>query len=390
MAITINTNPAAGSSVHDNMWHVVTSDNSGQTDFKYVFDIYVNGVQKIRVKQFPEPGTGKAYFDAGPIVRNEMTYQWFEPTNAGAITYEPGLGGEAGIIYALRVGEDFSGLTTLNMASGEVSGYNWAPPLFQRRVVNISDKIDKWFTNRPLITNTKLAENLFVPFYTTPGQELTLCLDKFDANNNQIGSQFTTVPANYNNGFIQLNIGTTALSATFSTTFDSSVKYYEVYFYNGFINYDKIRVYPVCNPKFTPVPIHFMNRWGMWDTHRFDLLSKLNMKVDRKDFGKRDYQFNGNSVDYMSTSNRYYEGKINYSNIANWTYKLNSDALSDDEYVWLAELFTSTQILMEIDGYCYPVTIMRDTYEYNKFVSDRLKAFDVEFEFNSSRMTQLR
>jgi len=390
VAITINTNPAAGSSVHDNMWHVVSSDNSGQTDFKYVFDVWVGGVQKIRVKQFPEPGTGKAYFDAGPIVRNEMTYQWFEPNNAGAVTYQPNMEGEAGIVYALSVGEDFSGVTTLNMASGEVSGYNWAPPLFKRRVVTLANKVDKWFTNRPLTTNTKLAENLFVPFYTTPGQQLTLCLDKFDASNNQIGSQLTIAPANYNTGFIQLNIGTTALAASFSTTFDAGVKYYEVYFYNGFINLDKIRVYPVCNPKFTPVPIHFMNRWGMWDTHRFDLLSKLNMKVDRKDFGQRDYRFNGNSVDYYSSSNRYYEGKVNYSNVANWTYKLNSDALTDDEYEWLAELFTSTQILMEIDGYCYPVTIMRDSYEYNKFVSDRLKAFNVEFEINSSRMTQLR
>lgn len=390
MSVTINTNPAAGSSVHDNMWHVVTSDNSGQTDFKYVFDVWVNGVQKIRVKQFPEPVTGKGYFDAGPIVRNEMTYGWFEPTSASAFVAQPGLNGEAGVIYALRVGEDYSGLTTLNMASGEVSGYNWAPPLFKRRVVNLSDKISKWFTNRPLYANTKLAENLFVGYYTTPGEELTLCLDKFDASNNQIGSQLTAPPANYNTGFIQLNIGTTALSATFSTTFDASVKYYEVYFYNGFINGDKMRVYPVCNPKYTPFPVHFVGRWGLWDTHRFDLVSKLNMDIERKGFGQRDYQFNGNSVDYKSSANRYYEGKINYSNMANWSYKLTSDALTDAEYEWMADLMTSPQILLEIDGYCYPVTIKKTSYEYNKFVVDRLKAFEIEFEFNSSRMTQLR
>ena len=128
----------------------------------------------------------------------------------------------------------------------------------------------------------------------------------------------------------------------------------------------------------------------MWDTHRFDLASKLNMDIERKGFGQRDYQFNGNSVDYKSSANRYYEGKINYSNRSTWSYKLNSDALTDAEYEWMAELFTSPQILVEIDGYFYPATIKKTSYEYNKFITDRLKAFEVEFEFNSSRMTQLR
>lgn len=386
MAITINTNPAAGSSVHDNMWHVVSSDNSGYTDFKYVFDIWINGVQKIRVKQFPEPVTGKAYFDAGPTVRNEMNYAWFEPTNASAYVDQPDMNGEAGIVYALRVGEDVSGVTTLNMASGEVSGYNWAPPLFQRRAVSLATKVNKWFTNRPLYANTKLAENLFIGFYVTPGTALTLHCDKFDMSNNQIGATLNGAATSCFNGFVQMNIGTTALSATLSTTFDAGVKYYDVWFNS----LEKIRVYPVCNPKFTPIPIHFVGRWGLWDTHRFDLVSKLNMDIDRKGFGKRDYEFNGNSVDYYSASNRYYEGKINYSNKANWSYKLTSDALTDAEWEWLADLFTSPQILLEIDEYFYPVTIKRTSYEYNKFVTDRLKAFEVEFEFNSARMTQLR
>lgn len=386
MAITINTSPPSGSSVHDNMWHVFSSDNSGQTDFKFVVDIYVGGVQKVRVKQFPEPGTGKAYFDAGPTVRNEMDYAWFEPTNASAYVAEPDISGQAGIVYDFRVGEDFSGLTTLNMASGQVTGYNWAPPLFGRRSVNLNDKFYKWFTNRPLIARTALAENLFIPLCTPAGETVTLHCNKFDASNNQIGSTLNGSAFVLENGLLQCNIGTTALSATLSTTFDESVKYYDVWFNN----YKSIRVYPVCNPKFTPIPIHFVNRWGMWETHRFDLLNKLNMNVERKDFGQRDYRFNGNAVDYLSTANRYYEGKINYSNKANWTYKLNSTPLSDDEYTWLAELFTSPQIYLEYGSLHYPVTIRKNTYEYNQYVSDRLKAFDVEFEFNSSRITQLR
>lgn len=381
--ITINTSPTGTPSVHDTMWHVCSSDNSGSTDMKFVFDVWINGVQKIRVKQVPEPVTGKAYFDAGPIIRNSMTFAWFEPINSSAYVAEPDMSGQAGIVYALRVGEDVSGVTTSNMASGEVSGFNWAAPLFKRRVITLTDKLNKWLTNRPATLNTGEGENLFIGFYTNA--TLTLKVDKFDFSNTQIGSTLSGSPTVIESGFAQMNIGTTALSATLSTTF-ANVKYYDVWF-NAL---DKVRVYIRCNPKYTCVPIHFLNRWGVFDTQRFDLVSKLSMEVERKGFGQRDYQFNGNSVDYKSTANRYYEGRINYFNSAKWTYKLTADAMTDEEYEWMADLMTSPQILMEVDGYFYPVTIKGNNYEYSKFVNNKLKALDLEFELNTTRQTQLR
>jgi len=38
MAITIQQAPEALASMHDDLWHVVTSNNTGQEGFKYVFD----------------------------------------------------------------------------------------------------------------------------------------------------------------------------------------------------------------------------------------------------------------------------------------------------------------------------------------------------------------
>lgn len=384
MAITINTNPTYGDSIQDNLWHVCSSTHSGSTDMKYVFDVYVNGVQKIRVKQFPEPITGKAYFDAGAVVRNSMTYQWFEPTNVSAYVYEPNLSGEIGLTYNLQVGEDISGITTANLASGNTTVFNWSPPMFLRTEVNIDYKLNEWLTNRPMYCNAALTENIYIPFYTD--ETLYLKCEKYDASNNMIGTTLEGSATVIENEFVQMNIGTTALSATLSTTFNDSVKYYKVWF-NGD---EQIRVNLVCNPKYTCYPVHFLNRWGMYDTQRFDLVSKLSMDVERKSFGQRDYKFNGNNVDYLSTSNRYYENKINYSNKANWSYKLTANALTDAEWEWIADLMTSPQILLEIGGYTYPVTIKATNYEYNKYVNNRLKALEIEFEFNSDRYTQLR
>lgn len=392
--ITIESSPSGLPSVQDDMWHIASSDNSSNTDFKFVVDIYVNGDQIIRAKPWPEPSNGKMYFNAGPSVRNEMIYEWFEPVDNSFFVSQPDMSGQVGIVYQYRIGEDYSGITTLNMASGEVSGYNWAPNLLKRRVTGLSTKLNKWLTNRPLFgyttrdfTTTDRGENLFIGFYTDAAT-LTAYIETFGFDNQLIDTSGPFPLPAKESGFYQLNIGANGiLAGEFGGyVIEEGVKYYEVWL-NDF---DRFRVYLTCNAKYNNTSIHFLNRWGLWDTLRFDLASRLSMDIERKGFGQRDHKFNGSSVDYMSDANRYYEGKINYSNKQNWTYKLNADALTDEEWEWASDLISSPQILMEIDGYFYPVTIKKNNYDYMKFVNDRLKPLEIEFELNTSRYSQLR
>jgi hypothetical protein len=382
MSITINTNPASGSTAQDDLWHVATSTASGSTDMKYIFEVYVGGNRKISVRQFPEPSTGKAYFNAGATVRNSITFNWFEPVGT-AYVYEPNLSGEMAVQYDIRVGEEVSGITTFNLASGTTTAYNYNAPLLKRRVLSLADRLNKWLTNRPLYANTKLGENLYIPFYTNAN--LNLKCATYDGSNNVIASA-TGSTTTIENGFVQMNIGSAAIATELGITINDTVKYYEVWF-NSF---DKIRVNVVCNPKYDPINIHFVNAWGMWDSERFDLVSRLNMSVERKAFEQRDYRFNGTTVDYKSASNRYYEGAINYSNKSNFTYKLTADALTDDEYNWMADLIASPQILMEIDSYFYPVTLVENNYEFSKNVFNKLKALELTFNMNQPRYSQLR
>jgi hypothetical protein len=382
MSITINTNPASGSTAQDDLWHVATSSVSGSTDMKYIFEIYVAGLQKISVRQFPEPSNGKSYFNAGATVRNSMTFNWFEPV-VTAYGQQPNVSGEIALTYNLRVGEEVSGIASFNLASGNTIAYNYNAPLFKRKVATLSDRLNKWYTNRPLYANTALGENLYIPFYTNT--TLNLKCSTFDNSNNLIATGIGATKT-ITNGFIQMNIGTSALATELGLVFNDSVKYYDVWFNS----LDKIRVYVVCNPKYNPINIHFLNAWSMWDSQRFDLVSKLNMAVERKAFEQRDYRFNGNAVDYKSASNRYYEGATNYNNKSTFTYKVTADALTDEEYTWMADLIASPQILMEIDGYFYPVTLQESNYEFSETVFNKLKALELTFNMNQTRYSQLR
>jgi hypothetical protein len=383
MAITINANPSGTPTVQDNLWHVATSTNSSESNFKFIVEVYVNGERTYTGRHFPEPSTGKLYFDAAPAVRNMMTYQWFEPTNVDAYQAQPNVSGEMGVTYQVRVGEDFSGVSTTNLASSQTTAYNWVAPLFQRRVATLQDRLNKWLTNRPLTIRADFGENIFIPFYTNTA--LTLKCFTYDASNNTI-STYTGSATTITNGFAQMNIGTNALNAELGIPMDSNVAYYDVWFNS----LDKVRVYIDCNNKYTPILCHFVNRWGMYDTMRFSGVSKLMMDVERKGFERKDYNFNGTAVEYMSAANRYYESKINYSNKMEWGYKLNTDNLTDAEFQWAEELIYSPQILLEVDGYYYPVTIKNNNYEQSKYVNNKMKNLEIDFELNQTRRSHLR
>lgn len=377
MAITIISSPASGSTVQDDLWHIASSTNSADLEFKYVFDVWINGTQKIRVRQFADPTTAKGYFNAANVVCNSMTYEWFAPISDFVVD-QPNVSGEVGVTYQIRYGEELSGITSTNLASGNTTAYNFNAPLFKRRLTTIADRANKWFTNRPLYANTDVGEKLFIGLYLTATKNINV--KTYNDFNQLITGDTISLAA----GFYQLNIGNQGVAESFGFSVEGA-KYYTID-----INGTEIfKVNLVCNPKYTPINVHFLNSWGVYDSLRFDLVSKLSMDVKRKDFEQTDYRFTNTAVNYLS-GNKYNEGNVNYYNTSTFKYKLTASALTDAEWQWAADLILSPQILMEIDGYYYPVTITNSSYTFNKYVNDRLKPLEIEFTFNTERNSQLR
>ena len=109
--ITVNSSPSGKPSLQDDLWHIVSSDNSDEQDFKYVFQVFNSTEELATIKQFPEPETGKGYFNPSQIINSEISYAWFEPEDKIYLR-NPNLTNELGITYSVRYGEDFSGVTT--------------------------------------------------------------------------------------------------------------------------------------------------------------------------------------------------------------------------------------------------------------------------------------
>jgi hypothetical protein len=398
MSIPSLINPSTYQTVQDSLWHIASSTNSGQTDFKYVFDVFKGAEQLVRVKIFPDVNNGKGYFDAGAIVRNEITYDWFVPQSAAyvylnEITVVDGL---VGLSYDIRVGEDFSGTTTLNLASGSTIAYNYAAPLFNRKQISIASKDRNWLSNRDKNITASLNDKILIPFFEPDGK-LYLLVKLYGYNNNLIDT-FNEYQEGGDGGsadMLQCDIGTVALNNLMSAAdieINSNVKYYTVQAVNeSAVAYGNIiKVTLDCNPKYTTTNLYFINQWGMFDTARFSLVRKLTMDIERKGFERKEYTLNSTSVDYYNANNVYNESKVNYGSKSNWSYKLTMDFPSDIDYQWLAELIQSPQIYAEIDGDYYPVSIKATNYEYSEYVFNKLKVFEIDIELNQKRYGFIR
>ena len=376
MAITNLGYPSGSPSVQDTLWHIFDS-NITSPDLKYVVDLYVGGAQQVRVKIYPEPATGIGYFDAGPIIRNTMTYQWLTP-NTNVLMCEPNVSGQIAQTYQYRIGEEYSGVTYLNLASGNVTAYNYVAPTFERKVADLSVYNGKALSNRPNEINASLGDNIYIGAKDVSG----LVVSTYNFSNVKIAD--TTYSLGGTKAFAQLNVGSPALNNP-TAVITSSVKYYTIT-----IGTSTYRVNLECNPKYTSYNLHFMNHLGMFDSAKFDLASRLSMEVQRKTFEKRDYTLGASSVSYFDANKKYVDNKVNFLNKKDHNYKLTMNAPTDSQFEWLAELIDSPQVFFELDGYFYPVLIKNTNFEYSKYVNNRLRVFEVDIDINQTRFSQLR
>jgi hypothetical protein len=294
-------------------------------------------------------------------------------------------------------------VTLVNQASGTRKAYNYSAPIFNRKSISIDSFNGKFLTNRPKKANCKINSDLLIPLKVENSTNKYLGFNVVQYNESNTAYRFFNstndypVYTDFINEFYQVNIGPNALNALIGLggepLITESTKYYLVNVIDIEDNVDLSETFRVnidCNPKYDSIDLHFLNQWGMLDTARFDLASRLTMDIERKSFTKNDYYNVGATKSYFPRQ----ETKINYGSKMNWTYKLTMNYPTDQEYVWLAELIASPMIYANFpeinDGYLMPITIKNTNYEYSTNQNNGLKVLEIEVELNQTRYGFLR
>ena len=394
MAITVNNTPGAFQSFHEDMWYVVSSNNTAQTSFKYVFDVYINSVLVARIKSFPQPNTDKGLFNVAPIIRNYWA-SYFQPATSQTAFNHTGSGNM--VSFTIQYGEEYAGTLYSNLTSNTGTGYNYYP-----EVMNGKGAFDgTWFENGYAGVNLLTKRDLTQLQTNQSGNRLFISMNNFTSGvvydwklnvtrsngNDTTGGTFVDV-----SGIAVIDISPVAINNYLGGTFISSATdSYVVGFEElGVGTQAEVTVTKICQPRHTHIPLHFLNSLGGYDTMIFTLVNRESRNIERKSFEQIDWQYRSSDMFRWNQYNVFNGGAVQFNTQHTITYKLTSDWLSLTDYTWIRDLIASPEVYMENNGTFIPIKISTSQWTQKKRYIDKVYNLELDIEFGSKEFSQYR
>jgi hypothetical protein len=408
MAITIQSSPAPYSSMHDDLWYVSSSSNVGQTSFKFVYDVYVNGSQVSRTKIYPAPSAEGSYgiFNPSPMVRSFVT-NYFEPSGSSILVAS---NNKIKVDATIQIGEEYvsgGNLTTFtNLVSSSLSSYNYYPPLFADILFTNANTplvlssyydnlltqnfTDNWLTERDINNiNIEYGDSFYATFFRVTEGSYSAKIDVL----NESGSIIDTASGSITlNGEMNLFNCSASNINTFAgrSLITESAYAYDVYLILGSTESRKLRFKQKCYARYKNYNLHFLNRLGGWDTMKFALVNKRSSEFTKSSYRRSEWQLTGNSMNNSDAYNRFNESSINYAIQHKDMFHLISDWITQQDNEWLAQLISSTIVYIEVQSAFFPVIISNNNYQYKLESSDKLFNFEIDIEVSKYANSQFR
>lgn len=383
MAITIESIPASYSSAHDALWHVVSSDNVGSTNFKYVFDIQINSATVATFKVFPDINN-LGIIDFGPIVRNYFASQLVDD-GSGFVRSADGF---LHVDYSIRYGEEYSGVTYPNLTSGTYKGWNFSLDPFRTPMTTYENK---FLTSRDR-TSAKVisGESFLITYFNSDlASSLTATIQNLneDGSNNGSPSTGSNFLPSAVHGII-LDLSPSSINSYLGTTKITA----STYAYRVSIGADSIVLTQTCAPRFTPIQIVFQNQFGGYDQFAFRLLSRQSRKMERKTYTRSGYEINTTTkaMDFKNSSNVFYGGSRSFTTGIDYSYLVISDYLTQQDYTLGAQLIGSNEIYFKLDGNYYPIVFTGTTWQEKNETSDKIFNYELTFNLGIKQFSQFK
>jgi hypothetical protein len=382
MAITIASVPPSYSSAHDALWHVVTSDNATLTNFKYVFDILINGSRIATTKVYPTDA-GVGIIDVAPFVRNYFS-SGFNDDGTGFVRYADGF---LHVDYQIRYGEEYDGTLESNLTSGNYKGWNFSLDPFRTPMTTYANK---FLTSRDRTQAEVVSGETFLITYFNSdlASSLTATIQNLneDGTNNGSASTGSNFQPTAVHGII-LDLSPTGVNAYLGTTKVTA----STYAYRVSIGSDSIVITQTCAPRFTPVQIIFQNQYGGYDQMAFRLLSRQSRNMERKTYTKGNYELSAsNTMAFKDSSNIMFGGQRAFATSVDYSYSVISDYLSVQDYNLGAELLASNEVYFAFGGNYYPIIFTGTTWQEKNNNSDKMFNYELSFNLGIRQFSQYK
>jgi hypothetical protein len=378
MAITVQSVPASYTSAHDALWFVVSSNNSTQNNFKYVFDVQVGGVTVATVKNYPDEG-GYGVFDAAPIIRNYFS-GGFGTSGFNLLQYSANF---LSIDFTVIYGEQVGGSLTTNLSSSTAKGWNYALDPFRE---SISGYANKFLTSRDRTAGNVLpGEKFYVTYFNASAANVTATIQKLTESGANDGASATGAGLGTTIAHI-LDFSPFAINTYLGSTFITT----STYSWRVTVGSDSIVVKQVCAPRFTPVQLVFQNKFGGYDSFVFRLLSRESQRVSRSTYKTNEYQRVGGAMAHKNSSGVHFGGTQGFAGNVQYGYKVVSDYLSAADYELGAQLISSNEAYLYRGDDYYPIIMRETSWEEKNDTADKMFNYELNFDLGVKQQTQYR
>jgi len=371
--MVIKSYPSDTSSVNNEMLFVMSdakaSDPVTYPNYRYVADVYVDAVLVARLKVVPDPIYYFGVFNVSDILRSYVGYGF----NAGSNVVDYTVRRD----YQVKFGEEVDDTLTTNILEDST---RYAFETYKPRPFTSSSVVANGLASNMPATIRYHEDEVWelIPYFSNVSGISNLSIAWKDAAGNTLGTDTVSNAAYAANTIRQANIGTGAFTKPSGTK-------YALITGAGVT----LRVNFMCDSKYPAYTLAWLNPFGGYDSQSFGLVSKKSIEIERKEFGKLNYQIDASGVVSYQANNVYYGSKRAYASTVKMRLKLTSHLLNENEYTWLADLFISPDVYIYDGSKFIPVTITRNDYDYNNYKNSKLTALEFTIEFTDITNSQL-
>lgn len=380
--------PEAYSSVNsDLVWvcYDANSEDPAKTNYKYVGELWIDGVKVFTSKVFPRPDTYFGVFNFGTVIREYITAK-LSPTSNGILAQEMGEG-DFCITVQIKIREEYSGtLGAVVLTDSARTFYNH----YQTRFTDFTTQGSFTYTfdfilgylNYPNSTRDLSEINLFfengryyIPYFATNTTPFTVT----------IGSNVKTITPTEAKTLSIINISPGAINTDFPGAITSSTSSYTVN-----IAGTVYTVNVICEPIYKKYMVHFLNKFGGFESMSFHKVSRESVDIERKEWQQLPYRVTDLGAVTLSENQVMHEQRSVFASRFKEKLKISTDLLTDADYEWLVQLVVSPLVYLEDENTLYPVVITNTNYDFKNYINDRLTNLVIDIEFGNMLKTQFR
>lgn len=400
MAITIKSSAQSPAPVFNAIPFVVSSTNSGQTNFKFVCDVYVSGVTGYsRLLLNADPTTGYAAFLVNNILRSQVSSDFdytsgvsvlpFKKNTHSYVAYECKFGEQYGASGSIVTYPNLTVTGTELAFNGSLDPITWNS--YTSAAYTISSTSSKFLDNDYGAKTFRLTDRGWLNYYcATSGNDKSLIVKTY--NFSGALTMTASITNNYNvksssdDKFIRVGVAPVDINISSPNLINSAVLYYTIWLADsGATQTSETRTFFVNQDATNSEEyiVAFKNDFGGMDTLAFYRKSKRTSSITRKTYQKNVGGLSGSTWSY----NNYDAGEITMDTKIQDSYLLNSNWITNNQAKWLKQLVTSPEV------YVYDPDILTwvrcnvtdSNYEVKK--SDNDKQFNLVLNLKKSQIS---